>query len=118
MQRVITLPAVGKSIPLGDYVKGIKLAKANPDATFKHGLTCWHPVKGKEIVRQFRDSIHDRINKHLDRPSGARTALLSVDRRIVEDYLFRRVRSTGARALLRTRYMQKRYPHINNQTGQ
>ncbi len=63
--RVIYLPATGKRIPLKAYVQGIKLAKANPTAEFKHGLTCWWPCTGKEIMRQFRRSIHDRINQNI-----------------------------------------------------
>ncbi len=61
--RVIHLPATNKHIPLKAYVQGIKLAKANPTAESKHGLTCWWPCTGKEIMRQFRRSIHDRINQ-------------------------------------------------------
>ena len=38
MIRVITL-ANGRRVTIAQYVKAIKLAKANPDATFKHGLT-------------------------------------------------------------------------------
>ena len=59
--KIITLGG-GKQVPLSSYVAGIKTAKANPRATFSHGLTGWWPITGKEILDQFRDGIHDRIN--------------------------------------------------------
>ena len=59
----ISLPAISsnKRIPLGAYVRGIKLAKARPDHEFKHGLTTWWPTTGREIVEQFLEGVHDRI---------------------------------------------------------
>lgn len=63
MKRTISLPAVNKVVPLDAYVRAIKLAKNNPDDEFSHGLTCWWPCKGSEIVRQFVAGIHDRINQ-------------------------------------------------------
>lgn len=60
--RVIGLPAIGISVTVGQYVRAIKLAQANPDAEFKHGLTTWWPTKGKEIMAQFRQGVHARIN--------------------------------------------------------
>jgi len=49
------------SIPA--YIQGIKLAKSNLDREFKQGLTCWFPCTGQDIVNQFRESIHDMINR-------------------------------------------------------
>ena len=63
VQRMITLPAINKSVTLGQYVSAVKTAKANPGMEFKHGLTCWWPCKGSDIVRQFVEGIHDRINQ-------------------------------------------------------
>lgn len=63
MRRYVTLLAVGKKVPLGSYVKGIKQAKENPDVMFRHGLTTWWPVTGAEILRQFREGMHDRITQ-------------------------------------------------------
>jgi len=63
MKRIITLPAIGKSVTIGNYVKGIKLAKANPDTEFKHGLTCWWACTGREIMKQFREGVQQRINE-------------------------------------------------------
>ena len=62
-KRYIYLPAVEKRVPLGAYVKGIKTAIANPEAEFKHGLTCWRSCTGAEIRKQFRCGMHDRINQ-------------------------------------------------------
>ena len=60
-QRTVYLPAIDRRVTIGQYVKAIKLAKANPDAEFKQGLTCWWPVTGREIMRQFMDGVQDRI---------------------------------------------------------
>lgn len=61
--KVIYCPGVEKWAPLGEYLKAIRLAKANPDRTFRHGLTQWWPCTGREIVRQFLSGVHDRINQ-------------------------------------------------------
>ena len=62
--RVVTLPAIShKAIPLGVYVEGVKTALEQPETEFKHGLTTWWPTTGKEIRRQFLQSIHERINQ-------------------------------------------------------
>lgn len=49
-------------VTVGQYVRAIKTAKANPDAVFKHGLRGWWPVTGREILREFLDGVHDRID--------------------------------------------------------
>ena len=61
--RVITLPSVGKTVSLRSYLAGIRAAKANPDMEFKHGLTCWWPCTGRDIMRQFLDGVIERINE-------------------------------------------------------
>jgi len=61
--RTIYLPAIERHITLRQYLNGIKLAKANPDAEFKHGLTCWWPCTGEDICKQFFDGVQDRINQ-------------------------------------------------------
>ncbi len=67
MTRTIYLPAIEKHVTLGQYVKAIKLAKANPNAEFKHGLTCWWSCTGREIMHQFRNGVEDRINEMIPR---------------------------------------------------
>lgn len=61
--RFITLEAINKRVSLKNYIAGIKKAKANPDATFPYGLTCWWSCSGRDIMQQFMDSINDRINQ-------------------------------------------------------
>ncbi len=63
MKRTIYLPAIERHVTLGAYVKAIKMAKANLDLEFKHGLTCSRSCTGRDIMRQFRDGIMDRINQ-------------------------------------------------------
>jgi hypothetical protein len=63
MMRTVYLPAVDINVSLGVYAAGVKLAKANPDREFKHGLTCWWPCTGREIVRQFLAGVQNRINQ-------------------------------------------------------
>ena len=62
MRRVITLPAIHKTVTIGQYVKGIKMAKANLDMEFRHGLTCWWSCTGRDIMRQFREGMMQRIS--------------------------------------------------------
>jgi hypothetical protein len=61
--RTITLPAINRTVTLAAYVQAIKLAKANPDMVFKHGLTCWWSCSGREVMEQFRRGMVDRINQ-------------------------------------------------------
>jgi hypothetical protein len=63
--RIIDLPAINRSVTLAAYVQAIRLAKANPDTTFKHGLTAWWPCTGREIMRQFRAGMNERINQRV-----------------------------------------------------
>lgn len=60
---VITLSAINRTVTLRAYVEAVKLAKANPETTFKHGLDTWCPTTGAEIRRQYRRAVHDRINQ-------------------------------------------------------
>lgn len=70
--RAIYLPALNRSVSLGQYLKAIRLAKANPTARFDHGLTCWWPQTGTQIMRQFREGMHERISQAV--PYGVRGA--------------------------------------------
>lgn len=63
MSRYISLPAISKRVPLGAYLACVRHAKANPDTVFKTGLTTWWPTTGREIMKQFRDGMVDRINQ-------------------------------------------------------
>lgn len=61
--RMINLPAIDKRVSLKAYVAAIKLAKANPETEFKHGLTTWWATTGAEIMNQFWQGVQDRINQ-------------------------------------------------------
>ena len=72
--RTITIPAIDRVVTINQYVKAVKLAIANPESEFKHGLTCWWPCKGKDIREQFLAGIMDRINEaipYIDRGKEA-----------------------------------------------
>lgn len=60
--RRVHLPALERSVSLGSYVAAVRRAKASPDTEFRHGLDCWWPVTGAEIMHQFRRAMHRRIN--------------------------------------------------------
>jgi hypothetical protein len=61
--RMIHLPALDRYVTLSSYIAAIKIAKANPTVTYKHGLTCWWPCTGAEVMEQFRAGLMDRINQ-------------------------------------------------------
>lgn len=61
--RTVHLPAVDRRVSLAAYIAAVKRAKANPTEIFSHGLTCWWPCAGEEIVRQFVDGMQERINQ-------------------------------------------------------
>jgi len=61
--RTIYCPGIEKHVPLRIYTKGVKLAKANLDAEFKQGITCWWPCTGRQIMEQFYQGLQDRINQ-------------------------------------------------------
>ncbi len=57
----IHLLALGRTVSMRAYVTAVRKAKANPAATFPHGLTTWWPTTGAEVVRQHRAAMHERI---------------------------------------------------------
>jgi len=62
-RRAIYVPGIDQWVSIGSYVRAIKQAKANLDAEFKQGLTCWWPCTGAEIMQQFRRGMHDRVSQ-------------------------------------------------------
>jgi hypothetical protein len=78
----------GKAVSIGAYVRAIQIAKANPSATFKHGLTGWWPVTGAEIVQQFSAGVQERINQRgglvMREPNRSRIQRALVERVTVE----------------------------------
>jgi len=61
--RTIYLPALGRHVTLAAYLQAVRMAKANPDMTFKTGFTTWWPTTGAEVTAQFREGMMDRINQ-------------------------------------------------------
>lgn len=61
MARVIALGS-GVRVPVPQYLNALRIAKANPSITFAKGLRGWWPVTGAEIIREYRQDMHDRIN--------------------------------------------------------
>ena len=81
-KHTIYLPAVEKTVTVGQYVRAVRVAKANPTAEFKHGLTTFYPCTGAEIMRQFREGCHDRQRQRMDFVrKGDRWQLCRADRR-------------------------------------
>jgi len=61
-RRFYVTLASGRRVGVGDYARGVKVAIANPDATFREGLASAWPTTGAQIRRQFREGLQDRIN--------------------------------------------------------
>lgn len=61
--RTIYLPAVEATVSLSAYLTAVRLAKANPEVTFRHGLTTWWATTGREILEQFWEGVEARINE-------------------------------------------------------
>jgi hypothetical protein len=63
VNRKIYLPTHQKYVTVKSYIAAVKLAKANPTAQFRVGLTTWYSVTGAEIVKQFRAEVNGRITR-------------------------------------------------------
>ncbi len=62
--RMIYVSGIERWVTIRAYIKAVRDAKANPDTTFKTGLTCWWACTGKEIVEQYWEGVQDRINEN------------------------------------------------------
>lgn len=62
-KRAIYVAGAEKWVSIGCYVRNIKKAKANPDATFRCTLESWAPGTGRQIMQEFRRGLMDRINQ-------------------------------------------------------
>ncbi len=62
-KRMIYVPGYERWVTVGQYVQAVKMAKANPDATFKKTLTDWLPGTGRQIMQEFMRGVMDRINQ-------------------------------------------------------
>lgn len=64
VKHVIRLGEDG-AITAGQYVRIVRLAHTKPAAQFPRSFCGWWPVDWREILRQFRYGVNDRINRHL-----------------------------------------------------
>ena len=62
-KRAIYCPGPRKWLTLGQYVQAVKMAKANPAATFKCGFSSEWPLTGAEAFGEFMAGLEDRINQ-------------------------------------------------------
>lgn len=62
-QRVVTLPS-GKRVTLGSYVRGWKRLKTMPWDTHIPDWD-WHYTTAREVLGALRESIDERINRHI-----------------------------------------------------
>jgi hypothetical protein len=64
MKRVVFLPE-NRTVTLGAYVTAWKRAlAASETAVFQNGFN-WYPESRREVLRQFRRGLHDRINRRI-----------------------------------------------------
>jgi len=47
--RTIYLSVLGRRVTLAAYVQAMRVAKANPDMTFKTGFTTWWPTTAPKL---------------------------------------------------------------------
>ncbi len=108
----IYVPGFGHWVTVRAYMAAIRKAKANLDETFHYGLTCWTPCTGREIMAQFREGIHERINEELNIPwtrkqKDSWQAAIVRDRHRLED-IRRRIRVYQ----FETPEMMRRFGHL------
>jgi hypothetical protein len=118
-----------------NILAAVRFFRMQPDGRVTTGI--WdEPNWSRETFREwFRKRLHEKINVRGyqsrnrarrvrafwgDRRFGRRmtddyTSAIAHDARVINDYVGKRIRSTGSSGLLRTPEMQKRYPHINCQ---
>lgn len=76
-----TVNVQGRSIPAPVYLEGIRRAKANPETTFITSLHVWRPATGAEIMRQYRQDLHKRINARGNlKPLNSRASVITYAR--------------------------------------
>ena len=63
-KHYVALPALRyhKRVSLGAYVRAWRLAKAHPERTFSTSLRFDSPSTGAQVLQEFREGMHDRIN--------------------------------------------------------
>lgn len=51
----------GRSVSIATMVRALRTIRQNPDADYPGWE--WYAVSGHTIIRDFRDGMHDRINR-------------------------------------------------------
>lgn len=112
MKHTIRLPNKA-AVTVGVYAAAWRTLKQLPPDRLVSGFDDF-PMEAGEILGRIRFGVHDRINRHLAHPAGRDGQLdLRVDRDLIEAAIHRRTFRSGT-GLLRTRYLRKRYPHLNS----
>lgn len=63
--RVVTL-GDGKQVPLGAYVEAWRrVRELEPSASLDRGLCSRDSTTAGDVLREFRNGMHDRINRHI-----------------------------------------------------
>ena len=63
MGRCVVLGS-GRRVSLGQYVRAVRIAKANPEAWFPQTLCSWAGGRGQTVTAEFVEGLLDRINRH------------------------------------------------------
>lgn len=61
--RLVIVLGYKGALTLPEYVRTVRNALAFPDGYFGRSFTGLDPVDGREILRQFRYGVNDRINR-------------------------------------------------------
>ncbi len=114
--RYVTL-GTGRQVSLSAYVAAWRRVKAmKPDAVIRNGIQ-WFDQSAAEVLRQFRDGMHDRINRHLPGYGRGRRwareyqVSLLRDCTAIRDYRQRRIVRSGSG--LELPELQRRYPDVH-----
>jgi hypothetical protein len=59
----ITLPS-GRRVSVGEYARSWRVLLATPPETQIRGFE-WYPLPAREVLRELRRGMHDRISRHL-----------------------------------------------------
>lgn len=52
-----------RRVSLASYLSVVRAAKLHPLTQFRTSLRSWAPSSGEQIVREFRDALHEKISR-------------------------------------------------------
>lgn len=109
----MTPPIYPRSISA--LLQAVRMARANPNMRFS-GPGLFPDLSANDVLKLWSDGIQRRCSRGLNIPARAERGFvdLMVDAGNINDYR-NRIRHSGGRNLLRTPWLKKRYPHIDNQ---